>query len=102
MTDVTDETVAEESAPETHEYIEYAGDEVHGTAFLTSHTIPKGDSVWKRLHVNAPDEDLVWMRDEFGPPIGSPGSRMLLSTDGLSPSLVTALGKVPGYTVVNE
>ena len=50
----TTETVAEEAnVPSTHEYIEYLGDPdgPHGTAFLTSHTIPKGDTVWARLKV---------------------------------------------------
>ena len=99
------ETVAEESAAvETNEYIEYLGEEdsPHGTAFLTTHTLPKGDSVWQRLRVDKPTKDLVWTRDEFGPKIGQKGSRMLLSTDGLDPRLVTALARVPGYKVVNE
>ena len=99
----TTETVAEEAnAPSTHEYIEYLGEEPHGTAFLTSHTIPKGDTVWARLKVAKPSKDLVWSRDEFGPAIGQKGNRMLLDTEGLSPELVTALAKVPGYKVVNE
>jgi hypothetical protein len=101
-TNVTEEPVAEESAPETHEYIEYMGEEPHGTAFLTAHTIPKSDPVWGRLRVSKPTKDLVWTRDEFGPPIGNKGNRMLLSTDGMTPELVTAVAKIPGFKVVNE
>lgn len=103
-TNVTEEPVAEESAPETHEYIEYLGEEdsPHGVAFLTQHMIPKGDSVWERLRVAKPSKDLVWKRDEFGPKIGQKGARLLLSTDGLDPALVQGLAKVPGYKVVNE
>jgi hypothetical protein len=98
------EPVAEDSAPETNEYIEYLGEEdnPHGTAFLTTHTIPRGDSVWGRLKVDKPTKDLTWTRDEFGPKIGQKGSRMLLDTEGLDPKLVQALAKVPGYKVVNE
>lgn len=101
---VNEEPVAEQSAPETNEYIEYLGDpdSPHGTAFLSSHTLPKNDTVWERLRVDKPSKDLVWNRDEFGPGIGRKGNRMLLSTEGLSPELVKAIAKVPGFKVVNE
>jgi len=94
--------MAETVSTKTNQYIEYLGDEVHGTAFLSSHTISKSDSVWNRIQVDKPTKDLVWMRDEFGPAIGNKGSRMLLSTEGLSPDLVAGMGKLPGYKVVNE
>jgi hypothetical protein len=96
--------VAEEAAPATREYIEYLGDpeSPHGTAFLTAHTIPKGDSVWERLKIDKPTKDLVWKRDEFGPKIGQKGNRMLLDTEGLDPAIVQGVVKMPGYKVVNE
>ena len=91
MADETKVKAAEQPAAETHEYIEYLGDpeNKHGTAFLGSHTITKGDPVWER--------------DPLGPAMGFKGNRMLLSTDGMDPALVTALTeKVPGYKLVNE
>lgn len=98
-------TVAEESAPEpTNEWIEYEGDPDNpkGIDFLHSHTIPKGDPVWKRLGVK-PTKDLVWERDPLGKPIGFKGNRLLLPTEGLDPSVVTALVEnVPGFKAVNE
>lgn len=101
----TTESTAEATevpADKTNEYLEYLGEEPHGTAFLTSHTLPKNDPVWGRLRVDKPSKDLVWNRDEFGPPIGNRGNRMLLSTEGMSPELVTAVAKIPGFKVVNE
>lgn len=96
--------VAEEAAPATREYIEYLGeqDSPHGTSFLTSHTLPKGDPVWDRLKVAKPSKDLVWRRDEFGPGIGNKGNRMLLDTEDLDPAIVKAVAKIPGFKVVNE
>lgn len=105
MADETKVKAAEQPAAETHEYIEYLGDpeNKHGTAFLGSHTITKGDPVWERLRVDKPSKDLVWERDPLGPAMGFKGNRMLLSTDGMDPALVTALTeKVPGYKLVNE
>lgn len=103
MTDTStaEEPVAEETAPE---WIEYLGDpeNPNGVHFLHSHTIPKTDAVWKRLGVK-PTKDLVWERDPLGAPIGFKGNRLLLSTEGLDPAVVSAVvEKVPGYKVVNE
>lgn len=107
MANTTEDKVkaAEQPAAETHEYIEYLGDptNTHGTAFLHSHSIPKGDPVWERLRVDKPTKDLTWERDPLGPGMGFKGGRMLLSTDGMDPALVKALTeKVPGYKLVNE
>lgn len=105
MASTTEQPVeATEATPvETNEWIEYLGepDSPHGTAFLSSHTIPKGDPVWKRLGVK-PTKDLVWERDPLGPGHGFKGNRMLLSTEGLDQSLVEAVAKIPGFKVVNE
>jgi hypothetical protein len=101
----TEETAeaTEVTTDNNNEWIEYTGDpdSQHGTAFLHSHTIPKGDPVWKRLGVK-PTKDLVWERDPLGPAIGSKGNRMLLSTEGLDRALVDAVAKIPGFKVVNE
>lgn len=95
-----DKAEAATPAPK-QEYIEYLGEEPHGVSFLSSHTIPKGDPVWKRSSVKA-TRDLVWERDPYGPGIGQKGSRMLLSTEGLEPEMLQALEKVPGYKRVSE
>lgn len=90
----TEDQVAEEAneqeQPQAREFLEYTGEEPHGTSFLTSHTIPKGDPVWKRLGVK-PTKDLVWERDPLGPGIGQKGNRMLLSTEGMDPELVAVI-----------
>jgi hypothetical protein len=86
---------------ESADFIEYAGEEPHGTAFLTTHTIPKGDPLWKRNKVS-PSKDLVWERDPMGAAIGQKGNRMLLSTDGIAPEVLAVLEKTPGYKRVSE
>lgn len=107
MADTTRTLTAEQTAPTEAktEFIEYLGEptEKHGVDFLHSHSIPKGDPVWARLGVDRPNKDLTWERDPLGKPIGFKGNRLLLSTEGLDPALVTALTeKVPGFKLVSE
>lgn len=78
----------------TAEYIEYTGEEPHGNAFLSSHTVTKGDPLWKRTGVEIP-ADLVWERDPSAP-IGTK-TQMRVETKGLPPEAVAALVKLPGY-----
>lgn len=89
----------EEQAP--REYIEYLGEEPHGTAFLTSYTIPKGDALWKRAGVK-PTKDVVWERDPNGPGIGQKGSRMLLPVEDMPDGTAAVLEKVPGFKRVTD
>lgn len=100
MTDVRDEQPQVDEEPEpannAQEYIEYTGEEPYGTAFLTSHTLPRGDGVWKRAGVKM-TKDVVWERDPYGPGIGQKGNRMLVPVSDLSPEAVAALEKIPGY-----
>lgn len=95
----------ETSSAKTTDYIEYLGDaqdpNSHGVTFLTSHTIPKGDGLWKRLNVESPKE-IVWERDPLGPPVGQKGARMLARVEDMTPQQATALEKVPGYRRVSE
>lgn len=79
------------------EYVEYAGDPEHGTAFLASHTITKGDALWKRNGVEV-DRDLVWERDP-SVPVGKK-SPMRISTKDLSADAIKALTGLPGFKVV--
>jgi hypothetical protein len=83
----------------TKEFVEYAGDPQYGTAFLTSHTITKGDPLWKRNGVEV-DRDLVWERDP-SVPVGHK-SKMRLSTEGLSADAVKALVSLPEFKLVSE
>jgi len=100
-TDVVADQEATTSEPRG-EWLEYEGEEPHGTAFLQSHTIPKGDAIWKRLGVK-PTKDLVWERDPLGPAVGQKGNRMLLSTEGLDPELVAVIDDhFPNIKRVNE
>jgi hypothetical protein len=85
----------------TADYIEYLGEAPHGTAFLSSHTIPKGDALWKRNKVEDA-KDAVWERDPQGPGIGQKGNRMLLSVEDLTPAMVSVLEKTPGFKRVSE
>lgn len=94
--DLAETQALQEEAETTKEYIEYLGEEPHGTAFLTSHSIPKGDPVWKRAGVSV-SKDLTWERDPYGPPVGQKGSRMLLAVEDLPAGAAEALEKVPGY-----
>lgn len=90
---------AAEAEPATTDYIEYLGDPTHGTAFLTAHTIRKGDPVWKRNGVEDA-KDLTWERDP-NVPVGQK-SRMLLRTDNLSAGQLEVLEKTTGYRRVSE
>lgn len=98
MTDQTDavEPVEEDEVPTEREYIEYLGEEPHGTDFLTSHTIPKGDPVWKRFGLK-PTKDVTWERDPFGPGIGQKGNRMLLSVEDLPDGVAEVLEQGQNY-----
>lgn len=94
----------EPTEPETQDYIEYLGERgegQYGTDFLTSHTLPKGDGVWKRLRVTPPSKDLVWERDPFGPGHGQKGNRFLVPVEDLTPEIAAGLEKVPGFRKVN-
>lgn len=104
MTDnVTEVSLAEESAPEATEveYIEYLGEEPFGTAFLTSHTLPRGDGLWKRNKLDV-RKDVTWERDPYGPAIGQPGNRMLVRVDDLPAGTAEVLEKLPTYRRVSE
>lgn len=108
MTDETNQTpdaeaeATEATVPKT-DYIEYMGDpdSPHGVAFLTSHTLPKGDALWKRNGVQDA-KSVTWERDPMGPPVGQKGARMLLPVEDLTPSMVSVLEKTPGYKRVSE
>jgi hypothetical protein len=92
----TDEKVAAEATDEQkpREYLEYLGEEPYGTDFLGSHTITKGDALWKRYGVK-PTKDVVWERDPLGPGHGKPGNRMLLAVEDIQPDVVPVLEKLP-------
>lgn len=94
------ESSVETEQDKTRDYIEYKGDETFGTAFLTTHTIPKGDGLWKREGVTAP-KDLVWERDPFGPALGFPGNKMRLAVEDIPADLLPILERIPGYKRVN-
>jgi hypothetical protein len=79
----------------TTEFIEYAGDEQYGTAFLHSHTLPKGDALWKRNGVEM-TKDVVWERDP-SVPIGQKGAKMRVLVKDLPPDAVKVLEATPGY-----
>jgi hypothetical protein len=98
QTNVPDEKMAAEE-----EFIEYLGDPENptGTAFLSSHTIPKGDGLWKRAKVSV-SKDLTWERDPMGPGIGQKGNRMLLATSDVPPEALAVLEKTPGFKRVSE
>jgi hypothetical protein len=98
MADTKDNAVQTE--PAQSEFIEYAGEEPFGTSFLTSHTLPKGDALWKRNNVEV-SKDLVWERDPMGPAIGQKGSHLRLSTEGLPADVVKVLENTPGYKRVS-
>lgn len=97
------EAVDVEAEPETQDYIEYLGDpdNVTGTAFLTSHTLPKGDPLWKRARVTV-NKDITWVRDPMGPGIGQKGNRMLLHVDDIPAGALPVLAKTPGFKRVTE
>jgi len=95
-----DDKVAEAKTAKT-DYIEYLGEAPYGTDFLGSHTIPKGDGLWKRNSVTV-TKDVVWERDPMGPEVGQKGNRMLLPVADLPAEVVDVLAKTPGYKRVSE
>jgi hypothetical protein len=98
---MTDTNKAAPAAEATTEYIEYLGEQPYGTAFLSSHTIPKGDPLWKRNKVSL-TKDLVWERDPLGPGIGQKGNRMLLPVEDIPVEALSFLEKTPGFKRVSE
>ncbi len=98
MAETTEKATAKEP---TTDYIEYLGEEPHGTSFLTTHTLPKGDALWKRAGVDV-KKDVVWERDPMGPAIGQKGSRMLLPVADLPDGVAPVLEKTAGYKRVSE
>lgn len=97
----TEELRQEAEAENNQGYIEFLGEEPHGTAFLTTHTLPRGDGLWKRNKLTV-NKDIVWERDPMGPAIGQPGSRMLVPISDLPDGTLEILEKTPGYKRVNE
>lgn len=91
---------AEQDALPT-DFIEYLGSDQYGTAFLTWHTIPKGDPLWKRNRLQV-SKDIVWARDPMGPEIGQKGNRMLVAVEDLPEGTAEILAKTPGYKRVSE
>lgn len=98
----------EKAAPvaETREYIEYLGDPNNSvvgveTAFLSSHTIPKGDPLWKRAGLTV-TRDVTWERDPMGPPVGQKGNRFLVAVEDLPDGTAAVLEKTPGFKRVSE
>lgn len=85
------------SEPKTVDYIEYTGDGgEHGVQFLTSHTIPKGDALWKRNGVEM-TKDVTWERDPMGPGIGQKGNHFLVPVENLPADAVAVLEKTAGF-----
>jgi hypothetical protein len=87
--------------PKTTEYDEYMGEEQYGTSFLQSHTIPKGDPLWKRNGVDDA-KAVTWERDPQGPGVGQKGNRFLVRAADLTPAMISVLEKTPGYKRVSE
>ena len=96
-----EKAVTAEQDAQTRDYLEYVGEEPYGVDFLASHTIPRGDALWKRYGVKA-NKDVVWERDPLGPGHGKAGNRMLLAVEDIQPELVPVLEKLPGVKRVNE
>lgn len=95
----TEELREESEAP--REYIQYLGEQPHGTDFLTSHTLPRGDGLWKRAKITV-TKDLTWERDPMGPGVGQRGNRMLLPVEDLPEGVAAVLEKTPGYKRVTD
>ena len=85
----------------TTDYIEYLGEAPHGVAFLTSHTLPRGDGLWKRNKLQV-TKDVTWERDPLAAEIGQKGNRMLVRVDDLPEGTAAILEKTPGYRRVSE
>jgi hypothetical protein len=92
--------MANEEKP-TGDFIQYLGEEPHGVDFLTSHSIAKGDALWKRNGVEDA-KAVTWERDPMGPGIGQRGNRFLVKVSDLSPAQVAVLEKTPGFKRVSE
>jgi hypothetical protein len=82
------------------DFVEYAGDPVHGTAFLSSHTITKKDPLWARNGVEM-EKDLTWERDP-SVPIGQKGAKMLLLTKDIPAAALKVLVEQPGFKQVSR
>lgn len=82
-------------------YIEYVGEEPNGTSFLTAHTLPRTDALWKRHGVQNAKE-VKWERDPMGPAIGQKGNRFLVPVADLDPAQLAVLEKTPGYKRVSD
>lgn len=94
-------------AKNTKDYVEYLGDPAdpgaHGVTFLTSHSLPRTDPLWKRNRLEATDVKAVtWERDPNGPLVGFKGARFLLPIEDFTPAQVEILEKTPGYRRVTE
>lgn len=87
---------AEESRPvkEEVEYLEYLGDPMYGTEFLTSHTISAADAK-KAEWVTEVKEPIVWTRRESGRYKG----RMLLPLADLPEGIDEELKGDPAFRV---
>lgn len=90
-----------QAEPTTTDYIEYMGEEPYGVAFLTSHTLPRTDALWKRAGITVTKE-VTWERDPMGPGIGQKGARMLVRVEDLPDGAAAVLEKTPGYKRVSE
>lgn len=94
MTDVNEEQ------EEYSDFVEYLGEAPYGVDFLASHTLPRGDILWRRNKIDM-DRDLVWERD-VTIPNGQPGNRMLLPTEGIPDAALDKLLEQPQYRRVSE
>lgn len=101
MADTKETTVAEaKEAPQT-EFIEYSGEAGISSHFLSSHTIPKGDSLWKRNGLKV-TKDVTWERSPDGPAVGFGPGLFRVPVADLDPEAVAVLEKTPGYKRVSE
>lgn len=91
-----EEQQAASDANAEREYIEWLGEEPYGTDFIHSHTLPRGDGLWKRAGLKV-NKDVTWERDPFGPAVGQPGNRFLVPVEDLPNGVAEVLEKVPGY-----
>lgn len=95
------EAAEAEEAPATREYLEYVGDDPFGIQFLNSHTIPRGDMLWRRNQLTV-NKDITWERDPTLAGIGQKGNRMLVPVEDLPKGAAEVLEKLPQYKRVNE
>lgn len=101
--DTEEAEAAQQEAESRTEFIEFLGDpnNAHGVAFLTAHTLPRGDGLWKRAGLTV-NKDVTWERDPQGPPIGHKGARFLLPVSDLPEGVAEVLERTPGYKRVSE